>query len=319
MVRRFVRSTEVATHVVTQAARFAADTGAMRLARSDGAARLADAAVAALIEEARLTPKPGLVDTRGAGAHTDLDFAVMFESANSLRPSFIAMGAIARCRPPTQRLREELAAIGRAAEEDMMRATRGSNAHRGAIWALGLLVAGTVMSGADRSARAIAGRAAAVARYPDRYAPTMTPPSNGARVGHRFGVAGARGEAKAGFPHAIEIGMPALAAARLRGDAEEDARLAALLSIMSSLDDTCLLHRGGQPALDAAKSGARAVLDRGGASTPAGRKALLEVDADLRSRRASPGGSADMLAAVLFLDRVSTSRSRNAMRRQVWS
>jgi triphosphoribosyl-dephospho-CoA synthase len=35
----------------------------------------------ALVAEAELTPKPGLVDRRGSGAHTDLSLDVMTRSA----------------------------------------------------------------------------------------------------------------------------------------------------------------------------------------------------------------------------------------------
>ncbi len=40
----------------------------------------------ALIAEAELTPKPGLVDRRGSGAHTDLSLALMRRSAFTIEP-----------------------------------------------------------------------------------------------------------------------------------------------------------------------------------------------------------------------------------------
>jgi triphosphoribosyl-dephospho-CoA synthase len=89
---------------------------------------------------------------------------------------------------------------------------------------------------------------------------------------------------------------------RMKGISETHARLNALMAIMSRLDDTCLLHRAGIDALSAAKKGARAVLNAGGSSTPSGMRALLALDLELLSYWASPGGSADMLAATLFLD-----------------
>ena len=48
---------------------------------------LAHTASACLIDEARLSPKPGLVDSRGNGAHQDLNLALMERSARSLRPA----------------------------------------------------------------------------------------------------------------------------------------------------------------------------------------------------------------------------------------
>jgi triphosphoribosyl-dephospho-CoA synthase len=78
------------------------------------------------------------------------------------------------------------------------------------------------------------------------------------------------------------------------------------MAIMAGLDDTCLLHRGGWPAVAAARRGARCVLVLGGTATAAGWEALLSLDAELLRRFASPGGSADLLAACLFLDEVQS-------------
>src|SRR5271155_2099768 len=99
---------------------------------------LAALAEQALIAEAELTPKPGLVDRRGSGAHDDLSLDLMKRSAIALEPFFVAMGAAAEDRAASIELREELAAIGRQAECAMLPATRGANAHKGAIWVLGL-------------------------------------------------------------------------------------------------------------------------------------------------------------------------------------
>jgi triphosphoribosyl-dephospho-CoA synthase len=268
------------------------------------ALQLADHAVDVLAAEARLTPKPALVDARGSGAHRDLDLARMLKSANSLHGTFLNMAAAAAGREPDQALREQLARIGRSGERHMFAATGGSNAHRGAIWVLGLLVAARAIQGEadpiEAGAHETVALAARIAAFPDRHAPTLD--SHGAQVCRRYGVRGARGEAIAGFPHVIEIGLPAMWAARANGADETCARLDALVAIMATLDDTCLLHRGGLPALEAAQRGARDTLTAGGTATAAGRRALLRLDAELMELNASPGGCADLLAACIFLD-----------------
>ena len=269
------------------------------------ALQLADLAVEVLAAEAMLTPKPALVDGRGSGVHLDLDLPAMLKSASSLHGTFLSMAAAAAGREPTQTLREQLARIGRSGERCMFAATGGSNAHRGAIWVLGLLVAARAIQD-DESPRGEAGTretaalAARIAAFPDRYAPVQD--SHGVRACRRYGVRGARGEAVAGFPHVIEVGLPAMWAARANGADETCARLDALLAIMATLDDTCLLHRGGISALQAAQRGARETLMAGGSSSAAGRRALLRLDAELVKRNASPGGCADLLAACIFLD-----------------
>jgi len=264
------------------------------------ATQLADRAVRALVAEALLTPKPALVDQRGSGAHRDLDLQRLLRSAEALRGSFRRMALCAAAAEPNVDLREQLGAIGRHGERQMLSVTGGSNAHRGAIWILGLLVAALSLARRDAPLGEIAAIAAGLARLPDRHAPDV--PSNGSRACRRFGVRGARGEAAAGFPHVLAVGIPALRRARARGSDETCARLDALMAIMASLDDTCLLHRGGWSAVRAARCGARRVLALGGSATVVGRQALLVLDADLLRRHASPGGCADLLAACLFLD-----------------
>ena len=56
---------------------------------------LSTSAVAALIEEAELTPKPALVDRRGNGAHHDLDLERLRLSAGALRDGFAAIARAA--------------------------------------------------------------------------------------------------------------------------------------------------------------------------------------------------------------------------------
>jgi triphosphoribosyl-dephospho-CoA synthase len=277
---------------------------------------LSISAVSALIEEAELTPKPALVDRRSNGAHHDLDLGRLQRSAQALQDGFAAIAWAASGGTPSLRLREQLGRIGRDMERHMMVAIDGSNAHRGAIWSLGLLVAAAAQL-SDRNAASITAEAAALARLPDRFAPRQL--SHGERARLRFGVAGARGEAQAAFPHAIRVGLPTLRAARDRGVPEDCARLDALMAIMASLDDTCLLHRGGLAALEAAKAGARAVLAAGGTAAPAGHERLHRLHAELMARWASPGGSGDLLAVTLFLDRLQGGSPSVNSRRGVFS
>jgi triphosphoribosyl-dephospho-CoA synthase len=269
------------------------------------ALQLADLAIEVLITEAMLTPKPALVDQRGPGAHCDLDLARMIRSARSLHAAFLEMATLAAGRRPDQALREQLALIGRDGERDMFSASAGSNTHRGAIWVIGLLLAAHSIAAARATPREIARLAGVIARHEDRFAPRQD--SHGLRACELYGVAGARGQGRSGFPHVVDIGLPALWSARARGADENSAQLDALMAIMSSLDDTCLLYRGGFTALHAAQSGARAVLALGGCARAAGRSALLRLDRRLLALNASPGGSADLLAACLFLDRVHSS------------
>ena len=263
------------------------------------AEHLAELARQALVAEAELTPKPGLVDRRGAGAHSDLSLDLMRQSAAAIAPYFEAMGDSAQSMPFDRGLRTEVAAIGRAAESAMLQATNGSNAHKGAIWILGLLVT-AASRGIDLNPAEIAQDAAFLARLPDRAQPQLL--SHGEMVRARYGATGARGEAFAGFPHVLHVGLPTLRAERNRARTETNSRLWALLNIMARLEDTCVLYRGGAEGLAIVRKGASDALLAGGPGSVAGELAMLRLDQELLIRNISPGGAADLLAATLFLD-----------------
>ncbi len=264
---------------------------------------LAKQATKALIDEARLSPKPGLVDSRGNGAHQDLNLELMIRSATSLTGTFYDMAILGFRQPISPSLRSQIGEIGRQGECQMLEATNGVNTHRGAIWALGLLV--TALASLDQrvavtTVTQLAGR---LAMLSDNH---FTPKeSNGLRVCQRFNVPGAREEAQQGFPHIINQALPMLLLSRQRGDSEMCAQVNALLAIMRSLSDTCILSRGGMPALIMVQQGAQAVLDAGGVQTKQGQLAFDKLEQQMLACHVSPGGAADLLAATLFLDRTT--------------
>ncbi|MGW6058371.1 triphosphoribosyl-dephospho-CoA synthase [Streptomyces sp. NPDC055189] len=249
--------------------------------------RLARAAVRALVAEAGLTPR--------AGAVRD-DVTAVRWAAQALQPGFAAMAAAARRNAePTQELREELGFIGRSTERSMLRATGGVNTHRGCIWSLGLLLAAAALRPAAPVTEMTA-TAKRIATLRDRSAPRV--PSPGSTVSARYGAAGARGEARAGFPH-VRRALTALRAGTARPDV--------LLSLMSTLQDTGILYAAGPHGLRAAQAGARQVLDAGGTTTPEGAAALRSLDAELRRGELRPRGSAALLACGIFLDDVAST------------
>ena len=272
--------------------------------------RLADLAVDALIDEADLSPKPALVDRRGNGAHSDLHLGLMHASALSLWPAFKEMAEAAlEFGDVGLPLREAVGRIGREGEQAMLTTTGGVNTHRGAIWALGLLVAAAALEPHANVGGSITLRAARLALLDDRYAPR--PLSHGAQVAQRYGARGAREEAQLGFPSVIQRALPQLKRSRAAGHGEQNARLDALLAIMTRLADTCVLYRAGEHGLQTMQLGAQAVLDAGGSASLAGRRRLHELDQQLIALNASPGGAADLLAACLFIDRIESADGIN--------
>ncbi|MBW8760046.1 MAG: triphosphoribosyl-dephospho-CoA synthase, partial [Burkholderiales bacterium] len=84
------------------------------------------------------------------------------------------------------------------------------------------------------------------------------------------------------------------------------ARLQTLFELMAQLDDTNLAHRGGLQGLRWAQQQARDFLAAGGAARPDAIDHAQRLHAAFVARRLSPGGTADLLAAACWLDRVCT-------------
>lgn len=260
---------------------------------------VAAAAVGALQAEALLTPKPGLVDRLGSGGHADMDLAMLLRSAQALHGTFVDLALVSSEGLPPQELRDRVGVLGRIGEATMLEATGGVNTHRGALWTVGLLV---VAAATERSEAGVVGAAARLAAIPDS-AGAPPPSSHGQRVVRRYDVGGAVGEAVAGFPHLTQVALPAMRGARAAGESEDRARLRALLALIATLDDTCVLHRGGARGLRWMQRAAR--------STTRARDfdgALRRFAARADAARLSPGGSADLLAAAVFLDDLARSR-----------
>nr|WP_119612460.1 triphosphoribosyl-dephospho-CoA synthase [Streptomyces acidiscabies] len=258
---------------------------------------LARAAVDALTGQLALAPKPGLPDPRDVAARvTRRDHVGLRWSARALTPGLAAMAAAARrTGEATPGLRAEMGSIGRCTEHSVGLAGGG---HRGALWTLGLLVAAAALDPLARG-EDVTTTAKRIAAHPDRTAPRR--PSRGSTVSAKYGAAGARGEARAGFPH-VRRALTTLSTSRTAGASEEEARLNALLTVISTLQDTELLHMAGPLGLRHVQAGARGVLEAGGVATGEGRVALEEFDGDLNERNWSPRGSAGLLAGALFVD-----------------
>ncbi len=266
---------------------------------------VADLAKAALLAELETWPKPGLVSHLDSGSHTDMDASTFRASAMAIAPFYDQLAVAGAAGSGMNTLRE----IGVEAERAMMAATCGVNTHRGAIFGLGLIcaAAGAVWSGtAGAGLQWRANMLGATVRQRWGQAIMRGPiplHSHGTNALRLFGAGGARAQAAAGFPHAIEVGLPALRLGRrLAPDDPEAARVQSFFAILASIEDTNLLYRGGTAGLRYAQEAAAAFLGQGGIEQPNWREQAGTVHRSFVDRRLSPGGCADLLAITLLLD-----------------
>jgi triphosphoribosyl-dephospho-CoA synthase len=262
-------------------------------------------AAAALLAELETWPKPGLVSHVDSGSHADMDASTFKASARAITPFLGHLAVAGAAGSGMDRLRE----IGMAAERAMLAATGGVNTHRGAIFGLGLLcaAAGAAWSGMERAGlywHANALGATVRQRWGQAIMRGPIPlHSHGTNALRRFGAGGARAQAAAGFPHALDVGLPALRLGRRLAPSDpEAAQVQGFFAILASMEDTNLLHRGGAAGLRHAQEAAARFLGQGGVEQAEWRERASEVHRDFVARHLSPGGCADLLTITLFLD-----------------
>ena len=251
---------------------------------------LAKLATMALQSELDTSPKPGLVDTIDAGAHQDMDYNLMCRSIRALHPHFVALAQLGyQEKLPTS---EEIRRLGLEAEREMLLATDNVNTHKGALFAMGLVLIAAAHNYyihgiiQEQPLRADICRLAA-----DFPAPQGT---HGDAVRRQYNVGGALAQAAAGYTDLFADWLPYLR--QLKGDTF--AAHKTLLYIMTTLDDTNILHRKGAQVAFEVKEEARALLSNFSEAE------LIKLNQQYIKENISPGGSADMLSLTFLLNTI---------------
>lgn len=249
---------------------------------------VADLAERALRMELDTTPKPGLVDRRDNGAHKDMDYALMSKSISALRPYLARLAVESAKDIDPAKIKE----IGIEAEKAMLKATGGVNTHKGALFCIGLSVAAasylasTTGSVEAYSFKELVSRAAS--EIPSARG------THGAEAKRSFKAVGALENARAAYPELFADWLPYYRS--LEGDPFRCHKT--LLHIMTTLDDTNILHRRGAEGLAHAEAEAARLLEDFSES------GLSSLNKDFIRENISPGGSADMLSLTIFIESI---------------
>lgn len=230
--------------------------------------------------------KPGLVGPDGPGAHKDMDYGTMQRGIASLRPFWSRMALASSA--------DELRQAGIDAEKAMLAATGGVNTHRGAIFALGLVLHAAFQRGAQSAANQLLLQKWVHREVHRLFGKSLSDKELRSSASGATDVKGALAMADDGYRDLFEDWLTFYRKIRH----ENTAKQALLLRIMSTLDDTCVIKRVGKDRAELVKQEAKAVLED---YTEEKLKALCDRYA---SEGISPGGAADMLALTIFTDSI---------------
>ena len=264
---------------------------------------VAHLATRALKAELNTTPKPGLVDTHDSGAHRDMDHALMMRSIRAMHPYFVRLATLGYDSPQLP-AHDDIVRIGIEAEKAMFNSTGGVNTYKGALFSMGLAVtAATYIIGRGEVATTTHGKeyvpnsllSTTIIQLANGFPDTCGTHGSRAKQLAQAGckLKSALDNAREGYRQLFGEWLP-FYETRIKGD-DSYVKHKTLLRIMCDLDDTNIVYRTDYDTMLQVKTEARRLLED---FTEAG---LEDMNRDFVSRNISPGGSADMLALVVFL------------------
>ena len=264
---------------------------------------VAHLATRALKAELNTTPKPGLVDTHDSGAHRDMDHALMMRSIRAMHPYFVRLATLGydSTQLPAH---NDIVSIGLDAEKAMFKSTGGVNTYKGALFSMGLaLTAATYIIGRGKVATTTHGKeyvpgdllSAIIIQLANGFPDTSGTHGSRAKQLAQSGCSlkSALDNAHEGYTQLFGEWLP-FYETRIKGD-DSYVKHKTLLRIMCDLDDTNIVYRTDYATMQQVKTQARHLLED---FSEAG---IDDLNRDFVSRNISPGGSADMLALVVFL------------------
>ncbi len=262
--------------------------------------------VQSLIDEVCTTPKPGLVDLNNSGSHNDMDLNTFISSAIALAPYFRQCVKIGQntAKKTTHECFLKLQVAGLNAEQTMYNATGGVNTHKGAIFTLGLMCGAAGRLWHPEKPLSISQLLNVMSQLAQECINDLKNPINptiGTKLYAKQGVRGIRGQAADGFPALSKVALPIYKDLRLHGIDKHKAGCTVLLHLIAKVEDTNMLNRGGILGATTAKNKVKALLKQ---SSQPSTEQIEQLDKWFIKNNLSPGGCADLLAAVYVLEQL---------------
>ncbi len=267
-----------------------------------------------LLYEISLSPKPGLVDKFGSGAHKDMDYFSFINSTSSLSAYWSNLIDFAHRILSDDQINEteELRIIGIAMERTMLQFTNGVNTQKGAIFLIGMLVyvaAKLIFKEDELTDTNIQNELVSLnnKNLDDELLKAKSTSTHGKKIYEKYGNetgGGIRKELALGLPIVFNHALPILMQQTNEKEdflkSEQTAQpvlIKCLLKIISINNDSNILYRSNSETLRQLKTMAVNCMENK-VDFNTNYKKLCDFCID---KYISPGGSADLLAASIFI------------------
>ncbi|SHJ97703.1 triphosphoribosyl-dephospho-CoA synthase [Malonomonas rubra DSM 5091] len=262
-----------------------------------------------MLLEVATSNKPGLVCPQSNGCHEDMSLMTFMVSSSVIFPALVMCTQAGRDHEgDLPLLLPVVRGIGAPYEKELFAATKGVNTQKGALFSAAILAgAAGYLSQKSRHFQigelfeVVAAMTKGIVRR--ELNPSVLEKkeslSNGEKLYLRHQVPGIRGELERGLPSVRDYAVPALKYAQDLGASLEASFLHTLITLMSQVDDTNIISRGGLESLKKVKTLSKEVLKEGSIFNKEGIDNYFYLENFCIDRGLSPGGSADLLAITI--------------------
>lgn len=278
--------------------------------------KFAEYAQRAILYEAVLTPKPGLVDAVNTGSHHDMDIFTFIDSSSNLFKGFYLYAkAGLECKGSEKELFSAIRKIGIQVEMDMFKATKNINTHKGINFSMGIVLAAVgyylrdkdideniilAPSDTDEILNTVRVMTEGLVKSDFENIKKKEKLTHGEKLYVEKGFSGIRGEAERGFPTVEKTSLPRLREIGHSDMSMEQKLLDVLFHLMSISDDSNIVNRGGLEGLEFVKAASKEFLETGIIYEDGYREKIREMNNLFVEKNISPGGSADLLSITIF-------------------
>ncbi len=275
--------------------------------------KIASIAIKSLLYELCHIPSFGLVCPISSGSHKDMDCFTFIDSSSSLIRSFILCAKAGFTNLSYEEIFKNIRLIGKDGERDMFHSTLGVNTHKGSLFILGILSAAIsrciyekkdffyIKYIVQEMTKGLTSRELLNLNNTSKL-------THGEDIYIKYDIKGIRQEAEEGFPIIFNHSLKMYE--NFSNKSNNERLTHTLIAIMQHCMDTNIIYRNGIECLYIVQNKAKSIIQSRNITEEKQRK-IDELNTYLLENNISPGGSADILSATIFLYEIKRTFFKN--------
>lgn len=256
----------------------------------------------AMISEVSTFPSFGLVSPVSTGSHKDMDYYTFLNSSMAIVPHLKEMARVGYSYKNPEDIFAAIRKIGIICEEDMFKATKNINTHKGMIFLMGICISAVAKNLYEgKSFENIKEIIIEMVKdilddFENLHKKEKL--THGEKLYLEHGFTGIRGQVKDGLSVIFDNIIPKYDNSTSSGN---DLYIQILISLMALVEDSTVVYRQDIETLKKVQKDAKLLLELGEIDKTKQEKMIIDLEKEYIEKNISPGGCADLLAISIFM------------------